>query len=388
VNAPLARAEKKDGTLLKITKAISTPRNARERFLRACRRESVDRPPIWMMRQAGRSLPEYRKLKEKHTFLELAQTPELAAEVTLQPIRRFQFDAAIIFSDILVVPEAMGLPYRFRETGGVEMEFPIRSEADIRKLSDSAIEEKLHYVADAVRLVKRGLKGQTALLGFAGSPWTLANYMLDGGSAREHTRALALFRENRPLFELLCEKLTSAVINFLRLQIRAGADAVQIFDSLGGILPEDQFRDASAVWMREIVAALAQEVPVIVFSKSSRDWRSLASIGADVVSVDYGTTLTEARRRLGGGFALQGNLDPTFVVNDTPEVIRGKVNALLEEMREEKGYIFNLGHGLLPSSRLENVQAIVEAVRAANSLARGRNAGNQENTTQLATAGN
>lgn len=386
VNAPLALAEKEDGTLIERTNGISKPGNARERFLRACRRESVDRPPIWMMRQAGRSLPEYRKLKERHSFLELAQTPDLAAEVTLQPIQRFGFDAAIIFSDILVVPEAMGLPYRFREAGGVEMEFAIRCEADVRNLSDSSIEEKLHYVADAIRLVKSGLKGQTALLGFAGSPWTLANYMLDGGSAREHTRALAVFRENRMMFELLCEKLTSAVITFLRMQIRAGVDAVQIFDSHGGILPGDQFREASAVWMREIVAALDQEVPVIVFSKGSRDWLSLANVGADVVSVDYETTLTETRRRLGRGFALQGNLDPAFVVNDTPEIIRGRVNALLEEMRNEKGYIFNLGHGLLPSSRLENIQAIVDSVRAGNCVSQGGSARIQENGAHLATA--
>lgn len=376
MNAPFALADKKDGTLLKATRRETTskPGNARERFLRACRRENVDRPPTWIMRQAGRSLPEYRKLKEKYSFLELAQTPELAAEVTLQPIRRFQFDAAIIFSDILVVPEAMGLPYRFREGGGVEMEFPIRSEADVRKLSDSEIEEKLHYVTNAIRLVKRDLKDQTALLGFAGSPWTLVNYMLDGGSARDHTRGLALFREDRALFESLCEKLTNVVITFLRLQIRAGVDAVQIFDSLGGILPGDQFREASAVWMREIVAALAREVPVIVFSKSSRDWISLANLGADVVSVDYGTTLTKARQRLGPAIALQGNLDPACVVNDTPEVIQGRVNALLHEMRHENGYIFNLGHGLLPNSRLENIEAIVESVHAANYLELGEGA--------------
>ena len=338
--------------------------NARERFLGACRRERVDRPPIWMMRQAGRCLPEYRKLKERYTFLQLAQTPELAAEVTLQPIRRFHFDAAIIFSDILVVPEAMGLPYRFREGGGVEMEFPIRSEADVRRLSESNIEERLQYVTDAIRLVKAGLENETALLGFAGSPWTLANYMLDGGSTREHTRALALFRENRPLFEILCEKLRDAVITFLRMQIRAGVDAVQIFDSLGGIVPEDDFRAASAVWMREIVASLAGEVPVIVFSKGSRDWRSLADIGADVISVDYGTTLTEALRRLGRNYAFQGNLNPAHLVNDTPETIQGRVSALLREVCDGNGYIFNLGHGLLPNSRLENIEAIIETVRA------------------------
>ena len=365
MNAVALPEEKK---LLKapLWESSAKPRNARERFLRACRREKVDHPPIWIMRQAGRCLPEYRKLKEKYSFLELAKTPELAAEVTLQPIRRFGFDAAIIFSDILVVPEAMGVPYRFREAGGVEMDFAIRSEVDVRKLSESAIEEMLRYVTDAIGLVKCSLNDQTALLGFAGSPWTLANYMLDGGSAPEHTRGLALFRENRAMFELLCEKLTSAIITCLRLQIRAGVDAVQIFDSLGGIIPKNEFQDASAVWMREIVSALGREVPVIVFSKGSRDWRSIGNIGADVVSVDYGTTLTEARRALGPEVALQGNLDPSFVVSDGPDAIKGRVNAILREMRGEPGFIFNLGHGLLPSSRLENIQAIVETVRDAN----------------------
>jgi uroporphyrinogen decarboxylase len=338
--------------------------NSRERFLRACRREPVDRRPIWMMRQAGRCLPEYRKLKEKYTFLQLAQTPELAAEVTLQPIQRFQFDAAIIFSDILVVPEALGIPYRFREAGGVEMDFTIRSETDVENLRDSEIEEKLDYVTDAISLVKSGLNGETALLGFAGSPWTLANYMLDGGSAREHARGLALFRQNRALFEKVCEKLTTAVITFLRMQIRAGVDAVQIFDSLGGIIPENEFQAASAVWMREIVAALGDEVPVIVFSKGTRDWKSLVGISADVVGVDYATTLTEARRGVGRGFALQGNLDPIFLTTDTPEQITSRVNAILREVRDDEGYIFNLGHGILPNSLLENIEAIIETVGA------------------------
>src|SRR5687767_5832859 len=182
----------------------------RDRFLGALSCHPVDRPPVWLMRQAGRALPEYRKLKESYTFLELAQTPELAAEVTLQPIRRFGFDAAIIFSDILVVPEAMGLPYRFRETGGIEMDFKIRRWADVERLSVGAVVEKLAYVTEAIRLVKGELGDETALLGFAGSPWTLANFMIDGGSAKEHTGGLSMFREDRAAFEMLCDKLMQA----------------------------------------------------------------------------------------------------------------------------------------------------------------------------------
>lgn len=316
------------------------------------------------MRQAGRALPEYRRLKEKYTFLELAQTPELAAEVTLQPIRRFGFDAAIIFSDILVIPEAMGVGYRFRETGGVEMDFAIRSESDVGRLSVDAVVEKLEYVTDAIRIVKGELGGETALLGFAGSPWTLANYMLDGGSAHEHTRALALFRENRRLFELLLEKLSTTVTAFLRAQIHAGVDAVQIFDSLGGLIPGPDFRSASGAWLREIAASLTGRVPVILFSKGTRDWRTLADCKLDVIGVDHGTTLTEGRAAMGGKVALQGNLDPAYMVSDSPEMIGARVEALLEEMQGQNGYIFNLGHGLPPNTRLENIQAILDTLRA------------------------
>jgi uroporphyrinogen decarboxylase len=337
----------------------------RERFLKACRCERVDRPPVWLMRQAGRALPEYRKLKEKYTFLQLAQTPELAAEVTLQPIRRFGFDAAIIFSDILVVPEAMGVPYRFRETGGVEVDFAIKSAADIENLSVDAVVEKLTYVTDAIRLVRSELGEQTALLGFAGSPWTLANFMLDGGSAKEHTGGLKLFRENRSAFESLCGKLTDAVTMFLRAQIAAGVDAIQIFDSLGGLLPEPDFQAASGVWMREIVAALGPQAPVIVFSKGTRDWPSLLKIGADALGIDHGVSLAEIRRKFPIRPAIQGNLDPECVVTDKPEQISARVVALLEQMRGRNGYIFNLGHGLLPNARLENVQAIVDTIREA-----------------------
>ncbi len=337
----------------------------RERFLRAAHCQPVDCPPVWMMRQAGRALPEYRKLKEKYTFLELAQTPELAAEVTLQPIRRFGFDAAIIFSDILVIPEAMGVGYSFRETGGVEMNFKIRSAADVANLSAAGVVDRLSYVTEAIRLVRAELGEETALLGFAGSPWTLANFMLDGGSAKEHRGGLRLFREDRRLFETLCGKLTEAVTEFLRAQIEAGVDAVQIFDSVGGLIPEQDFSAASGVWMREIVAGLGCKTPVIVFSKGTRDWRSIAQTGASVAGVDHGISLTEARRKLPRGMALQGNLDPDLMVTATPEEVSARTAGLLAEMRGRNGYIFNLGHGLMPGARLENVQAVIDTIREA-----------------------
>jgi uroporphyrinogen decarboxylase len=340
------------------------PLTRRDRFLRSLRCEAVDRPPAWLMRQAGRALPEYRKLKETYTFLQLAQTPDLAAEVTLQPIRRFGFDSAIIFSDILVVPEAMGVGYHFREAGGgVGMEFPIRSMADIEKLSDSQIAEKLTYVTEAIRLTKSELGNDTALLGFAGSPWTLANFMLDGGSAREHKGGRWLFEKDRWAFEMLCEKLMNGVIQFLKAQIHAGVDAVQIFDSLGGILPGKDFQAASGVWLREILAALGGRVPVIVFSKGTRDWPTLCSLGADAIGVDHGVTLTEARQSIPEGKAIQGNLPPDCLVAETPEQVSARVLGLLKEMEGREGYVFNLGHGLPPSAKLENVQAIIDTLR-------------------------
>jgi uroporphyrinogen decarboxylase len=338
-------------------------KTGRERMLAALGCQQIDRPPIWLMRQAGRAMPEYRKLKEKYTFLQLAQTPELAAEVTLQPIRRFGFDAAIIFSDILVIPEAMGVPYRFRETGGVEMDFRIQNAGDIAKLSVEAIVEKLAYVTDAIRLVRRELGDETALLGFAGSPWTLANFMLDGGSATEHIGGLRLFMEDRWAFDRLSAKLTEAVAVFLKAQIKAGVDAVQIFDSLGGLLPVNAFQAASGVWVREIIAELAGRAPVILFSKGTRDFPSLLNTEADAIGIDHGISLNEARKLVPARFALQGNLDPQRLANETPEQVSRRVHKILDEMRGRDGFIFNLGHGLPPNARLENIQAIINTIR-------------------------
>ena len=238
------------------TKSRAPAPTNRQRFLDACHCKAVDRPPVWLMRQAGRALPEYRQLKEKHTFLQLVQTPELAAEVTLQPVRRFGFDAAILFSDILVIPEAMGQPYRFRETGGIEMDFKIQSAADIEKLSVGQVCEKLNYVAAALKILRKELGDQTALIGFSGSPWTLATFMMEGGSAGKFTKAKALFDSDKKTFFALMEKLAAAVTAYLQMQIIAGADALQIFDSHGGHLPAADFQEASGRWMRDIIAGL------------------------------------------------------------------------------------------------------------------------------------
>lgn len=345
---------------------VAPPRlTNRERFLQACRGRPVDHPPVWLMRQAGRVLPEYRALKEKFTFLQLVQTPELAAEVTLQPIRRFDFDAAILFSDILVVPEALGQGYEFCDRGGIRMNFNLRSGADVTRLAVEAVPERLNYVAKAIPLIRDALGGSTALLGFAGSPWTLANFMLEGGSAKQHTKGYELFRADRPLFDALCEKLTQAVILFLNLQIDAGVDAVQIFDSHGEFAPAKDFHALSGRWIARIVAGLKRRVPVIVFSKGANSSAAeLVATGADVLGVDWKVDLAEWRQRLPDGLGIQGNLDPTLLIDCTPDEVAVETRRLLTQMRGRNGYIFNLGHGVPPTATLENIERLVTTVRS------------------------
>jgi uroporphyrinogen decarboxylase len=346
------------------TKSDAPALTNRQRFLTACACEAVDRPPVWLMRQAGRALPEYRKLKEKYTFLQLVQTPELAAEVTLQPVRRFGFDAAILFSDILVIPEAMGQPYSFRETGGIEMDFKIQSAADIEKLSVEHICEKLDYVAAALKILRKELGEQTALIGFSGSPWTLATFMMEGGSAEKFTRAKALFDSDKKTFFALMEKLTVAVTAYLQMQIAAGADALQMFDSHGGHLPAEEFQEASGRWMCDIIAKLHAKVPVIAFSLGTHgNWNDLAVTGANIIGIDWQFSLAEARRILPENIGIQGNLNPALLAEATPEKVATETNRLLAEMRGRDGYIFNLGHGVPPAAKLENIAALVEAVK-------------------------
>jgi len=358
---------------------------ARRRFLDACGCRPVDRPPVWLMRQAGRALPEYRALKEKHSFLELVQTPELAVEITLQPVRRFGFDAAILFSDILVIPEAMGQSYRFPETGGLEMDFAVRTRADVERLSVEQATGRLGYTDQALRRLRRELGDRTALIGFAGSPWTLATFMMEGGRAEKYTRALNLFREDRKTFYALAEKLTAAITAYLQMQIAAGVDVLQIFDSHGGLLAPTEFQEASGRWMRDIISALNQgragnpmpaatgapgvkrpaNVPVIVFSLGTHgNWDDLLATGAPVLGIDWQFPLVQARRLLPADIALQGNLPPALLSDATPEAVARETRAVLEAMRGRPGHIFNLGHGLPPTARLENIAALVETVKS------------------------
>lgn len=337
--------------------------NSRHRFLKACNNQNFGRPPVWVMRQAGRYLPEYRALKKKYTFLEMVQTPELALEVTLQPLKRFKLDAAIMFSDILVIPEAMGQPYSFPEGGGIRMDYKIRDKTPIEKLSTAAIDEKLNYIYDTIKLIKQELNSKQALIGFGGSPWTLATYMVEGSSSRSFANIKSMLYSEPEIFHSLLEKITEALIIYFKSQIKAGVDVIQIFDSWGGILSPETFWDASGKYMRQIILALDKKVPIIVYSKGSHGWvHDLKRIEADVLGVDWTMSIRKFYDALDGKTAVQGNLDPALM-NTTPEIVKKETLRILKEMHNCPGYIFNLGHGILPDASLDCMEMLVETIR-------------------------
>ncbi len=336
----------------------------RDRFLRACTCQAVDRPPIWMMRQAGRSLPEYRALKEGYKFTELVQNPELAAEVTLQPIRRFGYDAAVIFSDILVVAEAMGQPYELLDQGGVKMAFELNSKADVDKLDPTRVLDHIGYTPEAIRVTRKELGDERAIIGFAGSPWTLASFMVEGGSSRDNTRSRAMLYSEPKLFRALLEKITLATITYLKAQIEAGADVIQLFDSQGGTLAPNVFWEISGVWMQQIIAALPKEIPVIVFARGvHHNWNEVVRTGANALGVDWGIRLSDVRKEIPADVAVQGNLDPALLLAK-PEAAVAETQKILEEMRNRTGFIFNLGHGVPPDADIATIQAVTETVQS------------------------
>lgn len=336
---------------------------SRERFQKAIRCEPVDRPPLWVMRQAGRHLPEYRKLKETYSFHELVQTPELATEVTLQPIRRYEMDAAIVFSDILVIPEALGQPYYFRDKGGIGMEYRIENADQVDKLDPNGVREKLGYVGETLKLLREELGDDHALVGFGGSPWTLATYMVEGGSSKDYRLAKELFLTDRKTFDAMMQKVTDALIEYFQMQIESGVDAIQIFDSWGGVLNPLHFREASARWMGQIVEAIKDQVPVIVFSKGAlAQVDTLLETGPNIIGVDWTVDLRRIRDQLPEDVGVQGNMDPVFM-NTTPELVREEATRILESMRGTTGHIFNLGHGISPHCKIECMQALAETVK-------------------------
>lgn len=338
-------------------------------MIKALLREPVTRTPIWVMRQAGRYLPEYLKTRaEAGSFMNLCRTPELAAEVTLQPLRRFELDAAIVFSDILTIPDAMGLGLRFSEGEGPQFERPVRSEADIRGLPSLDVDESLDYVMAAVRKVRLELAGRVPLIGFSGSPWTLATYMVEGGPSKNFGRIKTLIYDQPMLAHLLLEKLALAVTDYLNAQIRSGAQIVQIFDTWGGILSPDAFREFSLRYLRQIVSGVAREheghrVPVIVFCKGcNAHLEDQADIGCDALGLDWTISMEEARRRVGHRVALQGNLDPAILLSN-PAVIGEEALRILSGFGHGSGHVFNLGHGITPDVDPDHLKALIAAVR-------------------------
>lgn len=337
-------------------------------FLRALMRQPTNRTPLWIMRQAGRYLPEYLEVRESAgSFMKLCQTPELACEVTLQPLRRFPLDAAIIFSDILTIPDVMGLGLHFVEGEGPRFEDPIDTESEIRNLPRPDVNESLSYVMDAIRLVRRELDGSVPLIGFSGSPWTLAAYMIQGGSSKDFAAAKAMIHDEPHLMHTLLGKLAETVTDYLNAQIEAGAQAVQIFDSWGGILSPEAFREYSLRYIEQIVSGLRREhegrpVPVIVFSKGSNTHlEALADTGCNALGLDWTISLQEARRRVGDRVALQGNLDPAILLC-RPEAIRQQASNVLNSYGQGDGHVFNLGHGITPNVDPDHLDVLVKAV--------------------------
>jgi uroporphyrinogen decarboxylase len=339
------------------------------RLIKALKRQPVDCTPIWMMRQAGRYLPEYREIRAKAgNFMTLCQTPELACEVTLQPIRRFDLDAAIIFSDILTIPDAMGLGLHFIEGEGPRFERPIRSSADIDRLGIPDPETDLAYVGNALRLARRELNNKIPLIGFAGSPWTLATYMVEGQSTREFERIKAMLYQEPDSLHRLLKKLSDAVTIYLQSQVAAGAQILMIFDTWGGVLTAQDYLQYSLQYMRQIVSQLPKDIPVVLFTKQGGQWlEAIADSGCHAVGLDWTTSIKQARQRVGNKVALQGNLDPMLLRYAKPDRIRAEVATILADYGKansdnQGGHVFNLGHGILQHTPLENVEALIDAV--------------------------
>jgi len=339
-----------------------------DRLIRALLRQPVDVTPVWMMRQAGRYLPEYLKIrKQAGSFMDLCTNPELACEVTMQPLRRFPLDAAILFSDILTIPDAMGLGLYFETGEGPRFRRPVRTTADVKALGVPDPETELRYVMDAVRLIRQTLDNRLPLIGFSGSPWTLATYMVEGSSTKTFSHVKGMLYSEPQLLHRMLDTVAQSVTSYLNAQIAAGAQAVMIFDTWGGVLTPEDYRDFSLQYMQQIVSGLTRkadglQVPVVLFTKGGSQWLEyMADTGADALGLDWSTDLALARQRVGDRVALQGNLDPA-VLYATPAVIREKVGDVLAKFGNGSGHVFNLGHGITPDVNPEHAGALVDAV--------------------------
>jgi uroporphyrinogen decarboxylase len=331
-------------------------------FLKALAGESVERPPVWMMRQAGRYLPEFIALREKYDFFTRCRTPELAAEITVQPIRRFGMDAAILFSDILVVPQAMGIPFEMKNGVGPFLPDPVRNMKDVDRIIVPDIDDRLGYVMDAVKLTKEMLEDEVPLIGFAGSPWTILCYTVQGQGSKNFDKAKEFCFTQPEAAHILLQKITDTTIAYLKQKVRSGVDAVQLFDSWGGMLAPDDYNEFSWKYLVQIIDALKDEAPVIVFAKGC--WYALEEMsvsGASALGIDWTVTPETARKLTGNKITLQGNLDPSRLLSP-PEKIRQMVQEMIRSFGKDR-YIVNLGHGILPNIPLRNVQAFIEAVK-------------------------
>ena len=338
------------------------------RLIKALLQQPVDKTPVWMMRQAGRYLPEYQKIrKQAGDFMTLCKTPELACEVTLQPLRRFDLDAAILFSDILTIPDAMGLKLFFQAGEGPKFEIKADNQKIIDALPVVDPHDSLSYVVDAVTLIKKELQNKVPLIGFSGSPWTLATYMIEGGSSKDFMMAKKMAFENPALMHVLLDKLTDSVTDYLNAQIKAGVDAVQIFDSWGGVLSDHHYSIYSLYYIKKIVSGLIREydgktIPIIVFTKGGGLWiDKIADIGCDAIGLDWTMNIGKARQLLQDKVALQGNMDPAMLFA-SPDDIRKEVAQILADYGQGSGHVFNLGHGINQYTPIENVQVFIDAV--------------------------
>jgi uroporphyrinogen decarboxylase len=332
-------------------------------FIKACKGEPTARTPVWIMRQAGRYLPEYRAIREKHDFLTMCKTPEIASEVTIQPIDIIKTDAAILFSDILVIPEAMGMHLEIIESKGPIFDNPLRGAADIEKLQTESVVERLNYVFEAVKMTKEKLKGRVPLIGFSGSPWTLAVYMVEGKGSKNFDVVKSFIYNEPEAAHRLLQILADSVVEYLNAKIRAGCDAVQIFDTWASILSPSDFEEFSLSYMRYICENLETNgAPVIVFAKGVSSYRDLARLKCDALGVDWAKDIGKVREEIDGKRALQGNLDPT-VLFAPKEKIKTETARVLESFGKNPGHVFNLGHGILPKTPVENVQYFVNCVK-------------------------
>lgn len=347
---------------------MTAPALKNDRYLRALAKQPVDRTPVWMMRQAGRYLPEYKEVRgQAGDFMSLCRNTELACEVTMQPLRRFDLDAAILFSDILTIPDAMGLGLYFEAGEGPKFKDPVRSMAAIKNLAVPDMEDELGYVMDAVRAIRRELNGSVPLIGFSGSPWTLATYMVEGGSTKNFSKVKQLMFADPEAMHTLLNVLADSVTQYLNAQIAAGAQSVMIFDTWGGVLSPRDYKAFSLAYMEKIVAGLTREadgrkVPVTLFTKNGGQWlEAMAASGADALGVDWTTDLSDARARVGSKVALQGNMDPS-VLYAKPERIEQEVQSILQSYGSGTGHVFNLGHGIHPEVDPEHAAAFIEAI--------------------------